>query len=288
MRYLSEDGRVDAEIKAASNCRGEPWWCSALLGFAYHEARQFVRADSAYAASLRLMPARLRCDWSDASVLLDEYTIRTYHRYACGTAERTQYEARMWWLAKPLYALPGVDTRTEYFARMTMVRMLEDAPSPYQYGFDIDERELLLRYGWPRAWSIAAPARAGPLFGGDGGMGGRRAGDGDMDRGDRGTGPSIVGHEPAPSYQFLMPAITSNSPAMSDSVDWETGVPPVHARYAPMYARRIAALTHQSALFRRGDSSLVVLAWDATSAPFDRTPGARWHSCSRAPTRCNR
>jgi hypothetical protein len=266
IRYLSEDSRAADEIRVARACRAEPWWCSALAGFAYHDARQFTVADSAYAVSLRQMPQRLRCDWSDASVLLDEYTLRTYHRVTCGSPERAQYEERMWWLAKPLYGLPGMDTRTEYLARMTMVRMLEDAPSVHQFGFDIDERELLLRYGWPRAWSVIGPRRAPqPMLGGRGGM---RGGMGDMGGG-RGQEPStIVGHEPAPSYQFLMPGGLSNSPALSDSVDWETGVPPVHARYAPMYARKMGALVHQSAMFRRGDSSYVVLAWDATGTPL--------------------
>jgi hypothetical protein len=165
----------------------------------------------------------------------------------------------MWWLAKPLYSKPGLDTHTEYMARMTMARMLEDAPSAHQFGFDIDERELLLRYGWPRAWSLGGYLGGQPLLGG---------------RMTRGSGDfadldySIIGHEPAPSYQFIMPAVIANAPAMSDSADWETGAPPVQARYAPMYARKIAPLAHQRALFRRGDSSLVVVAWDATNSPI--------------------
>jgi hypothetical protein len=243
VRYLIEDGQGKAAIHAALACRGEAWWCSALLGFAYHDARDYVRADSVYLAALDLMPARVRCDWTDVSVLLDEYTVRSYRRTQCGTPERAAYESRLWWLAKPMYSMPGMDTRTEFLARMTMTRMLEQAPSPHTMGFDVDERELLLRYGWPRAWS----------------RGGRIPGTMEV---------NIIGHEPTPSYQFLPPATLANSPAMSDSVDWEDGVPPVHARYAPAYAQRIRALTHQSALFRRGDSAAVVVAWDATRAPI--------------------
>ncbi|HYV97079.1 MAG TPA: hypothetical protein VE967_06475 [Gemmatimonadaceae bacterium] len=254
IRYLSEAERTADEITAALRCRAQSWWCSALLGFAYHDHRDFVKADTAFAQALRKMPQRLRCDWTDISVLLDEYTVRAYHRTECGSQERLAYETRLWWLAKPLYSLPGMDTRTEYYSRMTMVRMLEDAPSPHMFGFDIDERELLLRYGWARAWSMEPGRGQVPLFG--------QRGRGD----DPGApdGSTIISHEPSPSYQFLMPAL--NSPAMSDSIDWETGVPPVHARYAPMYARKIGALQHQSALFHRGDSSLVVLAWDASGS----------------------
>ena len=124
-----------------------------------------------------------------------------------------------------------------------MSRMLQDAPSAHQFGFDIDERELLLRYGWPRAWAL----------------GGRIPG---------GEGRNIIGMEPEPAYQYLPPATFANSVAMSDSADWENGVKPVHARYAPMFARRMKALQHQSAMFHRGDSSLVVVAWDATGTPI--------------------
>ena len=241
IRYLEEARRVDDEVAAARACGGSPWWCAVLAGFAYHDARQYARADSAFQAGLSLMAPRLRCDWTDVGIVLDDYTRRTYRRLPCGSPERERYEARLWWLAKPLYAREGLDTRTEYYARMTMAHMLQNAISVHRYGFDPDERELLLRYGWPRQWSQAGG------------------------RGRPGEEPDIAGHEPSPSYQFLPPAALASSPASSDSVDWEIGVKPVHARYAPAYARRIRQLQHQSALFRRGDSALVVLAWDATA-----------------------
>ncbi|HKS05974.1 MAG TPA: hypothetical protein VJR92_06640 [Gemmatimonadaceae bacterium] len=240
VRYLEEARRVDDEVAAARACGGAPWWCAVLTGFALHDARQYVRADSAFQAGLSLMAPRLRCDWTDVGILLDDYTRRTYRRMPCGSAEREQYEARLFWLSKPLYGRAGIDTRTEFYARMTMTHMLQNAISTHMFGFDPDERELLLRYGWPRAWSTS------------GGRG----------RGNEGGG--TTGHEPSPSYQLLPPAALASSPASSDSVDWEIGVKPVHARYAPAYARRIRQLHHQSALFRRGDSSLVVLAWDVT------------------------
>jgi hypothetical protein len=152
---------------------------------------------------------------------------------------------------------------------MTMARMLEDAPSAHQFGFDIDERELLLRFGWPRAWSLDGKAgmpRGGynPVTGMGRGMGGG------MDPGMRGGDlrGMVVGHEPAPSIQFLPPATVSISPAATDSADWETGFPPVHARYAPMYARHLYGLVHQSAMFRRGDTSVVAISWDATNTPL--------------------
>ncbi len=245
VRYLVEAGRGRDALAAARACAGDAWWCAALLGFALHEARNFVAADSTFAVALAAMPERMRCDWEDIGLLLDAGARMTYRRYPCGTPERARYAERLWWLAKPLYASPGLDTRSEWYARMTMVRMLEDAPSAYQFDFNIDERELLLRYGWPRAWSTSGRDRMGMV--------------------------SIIGHEPTPAYQFLPSAALANQPAMSDSTGWEDGVPPIQARYAPPHAQRLHPLVHQSAMFRRGDSALVVLAWDAgpTTAVHD-------------------
>ncbi len=241
IRYLVESGRHRDALAAARACGGDAWWCDALLGFAQHEVRDFVAADSSFARALRGMPERLRCDWEDIGLLLDAGARMTYRRFGCGTADRARYSERLWWLAKPLYASPGMDTRTEWYARMTMVRMLEDAPSVHQYGFDIDERELLLRYGWPRAWSTSGRDRMGMT--------------------------SIISYEASPAYQYLPSAALANAPAMSDSTGWEDGVPPIQARYAPPHAARIHPLVHQSAMFKRGDSALVVLAWDAGPTP---------------------
>jgi len=240
VRYLAEAGRAQDAIAAALACRGEAWRCGTLVGFAYHDAGEYVRADSAYQAALRAMPARDRCEWEDISLLLDEELLPRYRAQACGDPVRLAFERRVWWLARPLFSMPANDARTEHYARVTMTQMLTEAPSAHESGFDEDERELLLRYSWPRAWS-----RAG------GGFGSR--------------GSSIVGHEPTPAYPYLPNAFVYDNPVNTDSLRWTTRPGVVHARYAPAYATPLLRLEHQSALFRRGDSSLVVLAYDLRS-----------------------
>jgi hypothetical protein len=240
VRYLSEAGRDRDAIAAAGACRGETWRCGVLVGFALHEAGDYVRADSAYQAALRDMPARDRCEWEDISLLLDEELLPRYRAQQCGDSARVAFERRVWWLARPLFSTPANDARTEHYARVTMSHMLTEAPSAHEGGFDQDERELLLRYSWPRAWS-----RAGGGFGG---------------------GPSsVVGHEPTPAYPYLPNALVYDNPVNTDSLRWTTRPGVVHARYAPAYATPLLRLEHQSALFRRGDSSLVVLAYDLRS-----------------------
>jgi hypothetical protein len=240
VRYLAEARRSRDAIAAALACRAEQWRCGTLIGFAYHDAGDYVRADSTYRAALKAMPERERCEWEDISLLLDEELIPRYRAQQCGDSARLAFERRVWWLAKPLFSTPANDARTEHYARVTMAQMLTEAPSAHESGFDEDERELLLRYSWPRAWS-----RAG------GGFGGRPS--------------SIVGHEPEPAYPYLPNAFVYDNPVNTDSLRWTTRPGVVHARYAPAYATPLLRLEHQSALFRRGDSALVVLAYDLRS-----------------------
>jgi hypothetical protein len=240
VRYLAEAGRTRDAIAAAVACRSETWRCGTLVGFAYHEAGDYVRADSAYQATLRGMPAGDRCQWEDISLLIEAELLPRYRAQQCGDSARLAFERRVWWLARPLFSTAANDARTEHYARLTMAQMIAEAPSAHEGGFDDDERELLLRYSWPRAWS-----RSGGGFGSRGG--------------------STVGHEPTPAYPYLPNAFVYDNPVNTDSLRWTTRPGVVHARYAPAYATPLLRLEHQSALFRRGDSSLVVLAYDLRS-----------------------
>lgn len=153
VRYLTESGRLDEALAAARACRGIVWRCQTLVGFAQHVRGDYVAAGAAYDSALALMGSKDRCEWRDISLLLDAVALGRYRPLACDDPARASFEARTWALARTLYSMKGNDSRTEHFARMTMVRMLEDAPGPYQFGFDSDERELLLRFGWSRAWA---------------------------------------------------------------------------------------------------------------------------------------
>ena len=76
-----------------------------------------------------------------------------------------------------------------------------------------------------------------------------------------------------PAYRIMPAASVFDNPAMSDTTSWGIQYPPVRARYAPPYARIFKSLEHQEATFRRGDSALVVMAYDARSVKeFNNTP----------------
>ena len=105
----------------------------------------------AYRAALEGMPPRTRCEWEDISLLLDAELLPRYRASQCGDSTRLAFERRVWWMARPLFSTAANDARTEHYARVTMSRMLTEAPSAHEGGFDEYERELLLRYSWPCA-----------------------------------------------------------------------------------------------------------------------------------------
>lgn len=241
VRYLAESERYDEALKAARECEADGWWCNALVAFSQHMRGSYWAADSGFRDVQGQMAARERCSWRDISLLIDDDTRQVYRKMPCG-AEREAYEDRIWWFSRTLYGMRGNDSRSEWNARQMMVRLYQDAPSAHQFGFDEDERELLLRFGWPRWWA---------------------KGPGDP----RGGGFSIVSDEASPAYRYLPAGYVLANPSVSDSSQWRLHQPPVIGRYAPPYARKLVALEHQQAMFRRGDSALLVMAYDVSAVP---------------------
>jgi hypothetical protein len=239
VRYLAEAERFADALEAARQCRVGGWWCEILVGFSLHLLGNYAAADSVYASALGKMLPRDRCEWRSIELLIDDDTRQQYRRSPCGDPKRDAFEDRVWFLSRTLYSMRGNDSRTEHYARMTMALMLTDAPSLYEFGFDDDEKELLLRFGWPRAWAAS---------------GGRDP---------RSRTFSITGMEPTPAYRYVPPGFVLNNPPISDSTNWRLQLPPVIGRYAPPYAKTLKALEHQKAMFRRGDSALVALAYDS-------------------------
>lgn len=246
VRYLAEAGRhADAE-QAAAACAGTGWWCAALRGLAAHGGGRHAAAAAAFDSALARMPAAERCAWRDVSLWLDDRERDAYRALACAPAAvaaddpRGAWERRFWWLAQPLWLLDGNDLRSELAARRTLVRIESQGAIPYDLSWGDDMAEIELRYGVPTAWSVTT---AGALD--------TRA-------------PSVIGHEPTPSFDFVPRPAALAAPLSAPADAWALGEPLPRMRYAPRYARRgFGGLPHhQVARFRRGDSALVVGAWD--------------------------
>jgi hypothetical protein len=239
VRYLVEDNRGADAVNAAHECRADASWCAALAGFAFHGAGDFVHADSAFDAALAAMSESERCHWTDISLLLEGDARKRYERLPC--AQRGEFEARFWALSRPLYVVPANDFRTEHFARLTMVRLIRMSGYTHDMAFGEDSEELLMRYGWETGWTRSPPGMANPF---------------DV---------HVIGHEPTPAFDFVPDAGVLSVPDSASLSDWELHDRLAQSRYAPRYARSVGELDTQVAFFRRGDSAIVVAAFDATA-----------------------
>lgn len=330
VRYLTEAGKNREALEVARACapasRGG-WRCEVLVGFSLHLLGDYAGAERIYDLALAAMDQKQRCAWTNIIPLLDDQALMQYRSIPCGHADRAAFEGRVWALARNLYSMEGNDSRTEYLARMTMVQLLSDATVPFQFKFDTDEVDRLLRFGWPRGWGAGfvlpfvvstvkagegdgqpnAPGGPGSIFVPRGrGRGGTPVGSlppgtkvpsnvpprqrppditgprglpGNMGgppdartplpslpsikvQARQDDGINVISFEPNPALRFIPPGFALGDATQTDSTPWRAQEAPAIARYAPAYAKTIVPLDHQQAVFKRGDSALVVLAYD--------------------------
>ncbi len=237
VRYLVESERLPDAEQAARACSASGPWCQQLLGLVLQEESNYAGAEAAFGKAIATMTALEKCRWGDIIMLLDDALRGRYNKMTC--EQKAPFEQRFWWFARPFYGLGPNDARTEFHARLTMAQILDGTISGYQNAFDKDEREMLIRYGWSRAWSKSRqPGAQG--------------------------GVSIVGHERVPAYPFVPLTGMYDYPWRTDSSLWAPGYRPAFGRYGPSYANALVQLNHQAGLFRRGDTAVVVVAWDVS------------------------
>jgi hypothetical protein len=128
IRYLTES-RDSSAASVARSCRATKWWCDALLGLALHVNGDYLAADSAYALALAAMPTPMRCHWLNLAPLLDDDIRGTYRKMTC--PRREAIDARIWWVADPLYMIPGNERRTEHFSRVLHTALQSEAENTY-------------------------------------------------------------------------------------------------------------------------------------------------------------
>jgi len=239
VRYLLEADDSAAALRASAECQSEPWWCESLRGLVLHETGAGVSADSTFALALAHMPQAERCDWTNLSLLLDAAQRKRYKAVGCG--EREDIAARAWWLADPFHTVPGNDRQAEHYARLTMARILKDTRAGWDTQWSDDLRELVVRYGWARYWTKVPASGITP------------------------NGGVISGHEAMPNYHFF-PAVNRFDPITAiGSGAWNFKQWRSPERYAPRLVQEFTELHPQIALFRRGDSTQVVIAYDVSA-----------------------
>jgi hypothetical protein len=233
VRYLTEVERLDEATVAVERCRADAWWCGALSAFLAHLRQDFAAADAQFAASLAAMPDTLRCEWTDLSEILDGELASTYRGASCG--DRESQNERIFWLADPLYLVPGNERRTEHFARLVYDRLRDGTEIVSDLRWGEDNRELVLRYGWSEGWE---QTRADPVSG----------------------KPSIIGRRRRGGEHFMPPPDFVTSPAEIGWDSWSLDPERPRERYAARAIATFDTLGAQIAIFRRQDAVVVVAA----------------------------
>jgi hypothetical protein len=248
VRYLLEAGRYAPAVGVAERCvsgqlNGRSYFCHALAALALHDSGAAASADSAFTRALAAMPDSVRCRWTNISVLLDGADADRYEKLDC--AGRASAATGYWRLAAPLYLVGDGDWRSEYLARTTRIELEQGTRTVFTgASSDAAFQEMALRYGLGEPWySIEEPA--------PGSM--REA--------------VVASHDArGDGFNFIPESRALASPEALREDDWDFGLRTSHTRYAPGYARHFRALgRHQIALFRRGDSTLVVAAYDVAA-----------------------
>jgi hypothetical protein len=173
--------------------------------------------------------------------------------------DRDSLERRIWWLAEPLYAHPATSVRAEHFARLTMARLQQATRSPLDPAWGDDLHELLVRYGWPTAYTRDR-MREGTALG-------------------AGAKPRVSGHEPRPSYHFFPALARGRAPRRR-----------ARRRLGPHRARPPRPATPPACAWRRCDTRARGSAagtprssWPPTTpppTPRSRAPAWSPRSCS--------
>ena len=194
------------------------------------------------------MPGDERDRWTDLAPILDAGSRRVWTRL--GPGGREAFAGRLWWVADPLWSVPGNERRSEHLARHAWDRMQDDAASAYDVAWGADLSELLVRYGWPVGWERAR---------------------GDLGRLGAGGRAGIVARDPLGAMRFVPTLAAIADPAVSGPADWPLDDPAPRATYAPAYAHRFLILEPQIAAFRRGTGAVLAVGW---SLPPDSVRGA--------------
>lgn len=244
VRYLVEAGKKEEARDAARACRAAGWWCSALQGYAAHAADAYASADSAFGRALAAMPQRERREWLDLEPILEADDTRALRRM--DPAARDAATRRLWWLADPLWMEPGNDRKTEHFARLVHDRLQDRARTTEGLSWGDDLREIVLRFGLPIGYEKVRP-----------------------EMWQSGTHAGMVVHYASHGREFL-PRLDPEAPFGAKPPDGERLLSHrARSSYAPRGISRLDTLAHQVAVFRRGDSAVVVagLALNRDSLP---------------------
>lgn len=132
---LTKQDRLPEAMKVVDSCAAAGWWCDALRGFVLHAEGKDTEADAVFRSALRAAPDSVACAWPDATWLVgswkqrgSEFTPVAAHDSASSwsCARRMAVSDSIWWLADPLYSVPGNDRWVEHLTRYMETRFYDE------------------------------------------------------------------------------------------------------------------------------------------------------------------
>ncbi len=154
VRFQLDNADVIGARRTLATCGGTPTWCEALRGLVLAQAGESGPAEAAFrrADAAAVLGVRGTCADTSAFALLPDGPRREAHGLPC--EEQRALEARLWWLADPLWSVPGNPRYTEHQRRLTTLALRSRFDEDERYvwrrtGGGEALRETVVRYGWP-------------------------------------------------------------------------------------------------------------------------------------------
>lgn len=140
---------VEAE-QVADACRAAHWWCQALKGYVLDSDGRTREAEPYLRTAMEEAPDSIRCAWTDATWLVGKWDERNtsltppdarqaVRGWSC--ARKEAVSAVLWWLADPLYSVPGNERWADNVVRAMSARFAAEIraaspPQPAPPGYD--------------------------------------------------------------------------------------------------------------------------------------------------------
>lgn len=158
LRFVIDQRSPSRALQAARDCKGSQAFCSMMLGLALEVADRQLDAEATFrvadslATTKAARPDSAGCIHSETLMLLSPGDRDEVQRGTC-EAQR-EFVQRMWWLADPMWSIPGNERYTAHEARRAhaSLRSVLDRDERYTWaklGGGEAFRELVVRYGWP-------------------------------------------------------------------------------------------------------------------------------------------
>lgn len=240
-------------MRLIQKCRAAKWWCDALHGYAFQKMGLVVDAGSFLRRAMDEAPDSVSCAYTDVTWVLGRWDARrapwappAAHTDAAtwDCARRRAVSDTIWWLADPLYSVPGNDRWDENVVRSLTARFEREIDETRPDDFD----HVVTR---PVRW--AAEVRRGPWDSYTPFM-------------------AVYTGERAARYHF----VPDVEPDDLSSPVWHLDAHLDQEGYTPP-GRPFSVIPAQVARFRRADSLRIAVATTLRDAPVEPDPdSASW------------